>query len=192
MTGNDYYDAPSLRPGYQGRGTIVYEPLSALSLTQRLGRLRFACYQLTSYLIAGLLVLLLMLLSRSLIPELAAMAGAAVIMLALTVYLVGLMVRRFHDMGKSGWWAVLGLVPVLNLAVMLYLYLGDGDSMVNRFGTPNPPPGILVILAGGLYWLFNVLSLIVTAVLLVVAWQYPEQLEGFMQSVPYEMPAGRW
>ena len=42
---NDAYAGGSLKPGYQGKGMIVYEPLSVLSLRQRLGRLRFACYQ---------------------------------------------------------------------------------------------------------------------------------------------------
>lgn len=189
---NDPYDAPALRPGYQGKGTIVYEPLSALSLTQRLGRLRFACYQLTASLIAGLLVALLMLLSQSLIPELAGLLGSGVVIIVLAVYLIGLMVRRLHDMGRSGFWVLASLVPVVNVLFMLYLFLGDGSSMMNRFGTPNPPPGILVILAGGLFWLLNVVSLLLSCVMLFVAWQFPDKMQEAMQFIPQKPPVTPW
>ncbi len=110
----------------------------------------------------------------------------------LAIYLLGLMVRRLHDTGRTGWWAVFSLVPGLNLVLMLYLFLGAGSSMVNRYGTPNPPPGVPVILAGGLFWLLNVLNLLAAVVLLFVAWQFPEQFQQAMQSVPYEVPQQPW
>lgn len=188
---SDLYDAP-LKPGYKGKGTIVYEPLSALSLTQRLGRLRFACYQLTASVIAGLLLVIIMLFSQKLIPALAGQLVSLVVIFLLAIYLIGLMVRRLHDMGLSGWWAVFSLVPVGNLLLMLYLLLGDGSSTVNRFGTPNPPPGTLVILAGGLYWALNVLSLLVSIGLLVMAWQFPEKLVEIMKIIPYQESLARW
>lgn len=189
---NSLYDADDIKPGYRGKGTIVYEPLSALSLTQRLGRLRFACYQLTASIIVGLVIALLMLLSRGVLPEVAGLLGSALIALMFAVYLIGLMVRRLHDMGHSGWWVLAGLLPVANLILMLVLYLGAGSSMVNRFGTPNPPPGALVIVAGGLYWTFNVLGLLASAVLLFLAWQSPEQLQGIMKIIPQDIPVTRW
>lgn len=192
MKGNDLYDAPDLRPGYQGNGTIIYEPLSALSLTQRLGRLRFACYQFTATLYAGLVGVLLAVLSQSVLPEIAVMAGALVMLMVLTVYLIGLMVRRLHDTGKSGWWAVLVLVPVANLLLMIFLFLENGDSMVNRFGTPNPPPGWLVILVGGGYLILNVISLVLSLVLFVVAWRFPDLLNEYMHLAPQNLPLSRW
>ena len=189
---NDIYDGPQLRPGYQGKGTIVYEPLSALSLTQRLGRLRFACYQLTASLMAGLVIALLLLLSQQWIPALAGQISSLVIIIMLAVYLLGLMVRRLHDADKSGWWALAVLVPVANLILMLFLFLAAGSNSVNRYGTPNPPPGVLVILAGGLYWTFNVLSLMASAIMLVMAWQSPERLVEIMNLFSYQLPVSRW
>lgn len=190
--GNDYYDAPDLRPGYQGNGTIVYEALSPLSLSQRLGRLRFACYQLVASLFCALLIVLLMLLSQQLLPRPSGVAGSLVVIIVLAVYLLCLMVRRLHDMGRTGWWAMVSLIPVVNALLMLYLFLGDGDSFVNRYGTPNPPPGWLVMLVGGLYLVMNVLGLLVTLALLVAAWLFPEILNDYMHRYAHYRPVTPW
>lgn len=192
MKDNDLYEAPDLRPGYQGNGTIIYEPLSALSLTQRLGRLRFACYQLTASVFAALLVILLMLVSQQLLPRAVGVVGSSVFIIVLSVYLVGLMVRRLHDMGKTGWWAIISLIPVMNVLFMLYLFLGNGDSTVNRFGTPNPPAGLLVLLVGGGYLVLNVLSLLLSLAVLITAWQFPEILHENMQKLTQRPPLTPW
>ncbi len=188
---NELYEPP-LRPGYQGKGTIVYEPLSALSLTQRLGRLRFACYQLCASLIAGLLVALTMLFSQQMIPGIVGQGIGLIFIIVLAIYLTGLMVRRLHDVGNSGWWALLGLLPVANLGLMLYLFIAAGSNTVNRYGTPNPPPGPLVMLAGGLYWLLNVLGLVLSATMLILAWQAPEQLAEYLKVIQVEPAATPW
>ena len=95
---NDAYGGGSLKPGYQGKGMIVYEPLSVLSLRQRLGRLRFACYQFGAALLSGLLIALFLLLSVELLPQWVGWGVAAVVSLALLVYHIGLLVRRLHDL----------------------------------------------------------------------------------------------
>ncbi len=63
--------------------------------------------------------------------------------LATLLPLVAVSVRRLHDIGRSGWWVLLHLVPVVGLLVMLYFYLLKGDGGTNRFGPPparNPGP----------------------------------------------------
>lgn len=64
--------------------------------------------------------------------------GVAVIgllMVALVVWvIVTLTVRRLHDLGRTGWWTALGLVPVLNLLGWAYLLLARGQLGPNRFG----------------------------------------------------------
>ena len=47
--------------------------------------------------------------------------------------LLALQVRRLHDTNKSGWWVLLSLMPVLNIAYLVWL-VTDGDKGVNRFG----------------------------------------------------------
>lgn len=46
-------------------------------------------------------------------------------------------VRRLHDIGRSGWWVLLHLIPVIGFLVMLYFYLLRGDPTANAYG---PPP----------------------------------------------------
>ena len=35
-------------------------------------------------------------------------------------------IRRFHDLGKSGWFSLLLLIPLVNLLVIIYLCIADG------------------------------------------------------------------
>ncbi|PKB78218.1 MAG: hypothetical protein BZY88_19505 [SAR202 cluster bacterium Io17-Chloro-G9] len=44
---------------------------------------------------------------------------------------------RLHDMGNSGWWAMLMLVPVFNLALWLFLLFMPGNRLANKFGPPT-------------------------------------------------------
>ncbi|KXS55412.1 MAG: membrane protein [Marinobacter sp. T13-3] len=45
--------------------------------------------------------------------------------------------RRLHDMGYSGWWQLLYLLPLVGFVVMLVLAFKDGTPGENRFG-PDP------------------------------------------------------
>lgn len=45
-------------------------------------------------------------------------------------------VRRLHDIGKSGWWLLLALIPIVNL-VLIYFYILDSQAGTNEYG-PNP------------------------------------------------------
>jgi len=46
-------------------------------------------------------------------------------------------VRRLHDIGKSGWWWFIGLVPLIGWAWMLLLLFTDSQPGDNQYG-PNP------------------------------------------------------
>jgi len=35
-------------------------------------------------------------------------------------------VRRLHDIGKSGWWVLIGLIPIIGWIWLFILYLQDG------------------------------------------------------------------
>ncbi|MEZ5752279.1 MAG: DUF805 domain-containing protein [Paracoccaceae bacterium] len=62
---------------------------------------------------------------------------ALIITLALFLPSLAVGVRRLHDIGKSGWWVLIGLVPLLGLLVLLYFYVQDSESGTNAYG-PNP------------------------------------------------------
>ncbi len=49
-------------------------------------------------------------------------------------------VRRLHDRDKSGWWLLLGFIPLIGAIVLLIWFVMDGDRGANRFG-PDPKVG---------------------------------------------------
>ncbi len=49
---------------------------------------------------------------------------------------LALMVRRLHDIGKSGWWILIGLVPFIGGIVLLIFSLMESTGD-NEYG-PNP------------------------------------------------------
>lgn len=61
------------------------------------------------------------------------------IILALALLLPGLgvSIRRLHDTGRSGWWLLIGLVPVVGVIVLIVFYVQDSQPMTNAYG-PSP------------------------------------------------------
>ncbi|MBE6293284.1 MAG: DUF805 domain-containing protein [Bacteroidales bacterium] len=49
---------------------------------------------------------------------------------------IAVCVRRLHDIGKSGWWLLLCLIPIVNL-ILLVWYCTDSQPGENQWGA-NP------------------------------------------------------
>lgn len=61
-----------------------------------------------------------------------------IFMLILYIPYLAVSVRRLHDIGKSGWWLLLGLVPFgLGGLYLLVCFLSDSEAGTNKYG-PNP------------------------------------------------------
>ncbi len=60
--------------------------------------------------------------------------------LAILIPAIAVQVRRFHDQDKSGWFVLIGLIPLLGGLVVLVFMLLDGTKGENRFG-PDPKGG---------------------------------------------------
>ena len=43
-------------------------------------------------------------------------------------------VRRLHDTDRSGWWLLLGLIPVIGTIVLLIFYVQPGNDDSNQYG----------------------------------------------------------
>jgi uncharacterized membrane protein YhaH (DUF805 family) len=61
---------------------------------------------------------------------------ATLYFLAVLLPAVGVTIRRLHDTDRSGWWALLGLVPILGLALLVLCAL-EGTPGDNQYG-PAP------------------------------------------------------
>jgi uncharacterized membrane protein YhaH (DUF805 family) len=62
---------------------------------------------------------------------------SGLLLLGLFLPSIAVAVRRLHDIGKSGWWLLLGFVPIVGGLVLLYFAFQDSQPGVNLFG-PNP------------------------------------------------------
>lgn len=49
-------------------------------------------------------------------------------------------VRRLHDTDRSGWWILIGLIPVVGFIVLIVFYASAGTPGPNKFG-PDPKAG---------------------------------------------------
>jgi uncharacterized membrane protein YhaH (DUF805 family) len=50
------------------------------------------------------------------------------------MWCIALAVRRLHDTDRSGWWLLIGLIPIVGSLVLLVFYILPGTQETNRFG----------------------------------------------------------
>ena len=51
-------------------------------------------------------------------------------------------VRRLHDTDSSGWWILLGLIPLIGMVVLIVWWCLEGSKGYNRFGPEPPQPAL--------------------------------------------------
>ena len=105
------------------------------------GRARRSEYwYFTLFNMLGSIALLVLTVALSMVSETLGMVGYFVYIgwaLALIVPGICVGIRRLHDIGKSGWWVLIGLIPFIGAIVLIVFMCTDSDSGVNAFG-PNP------------------------------------------------------
>lgn len=66
------------------------------------------------------------------------LAGVSTIFsLGVLVPQIAVAVRRLHDIGKSGWFYLIGLIPVIGWILVLVWFCTDSQPGDNQYG-PNP------------------------------------------------------
>ncbi len=60
-----------------------------------------------------------------------------VYMLAIFTPHLAVGVRRLHDTGRSGWWGLLALIPLIGTIIVLVFFCQDSQPGDNAYG-PNP------------------------------------------------------
>ena len=54
-----------------------------------------------------------------------------------TILTLAVGVRRLHDTGKSGWWMLISLIPLVGPLILIFFFIQDSQSGPNKYG-PNP------------------------------------------------------
>ena len=57
--------------------------------------------------------------------------------------------RRLHDIGKSGWWQLLGFIPILGWILLIYWAAQPGEPAVNQWGNPPDTAPTTTVVAPG-------------------------------------------
>jgi len=57
--------------------------------------------------------------------------------LAVLIPSIAVGVRRLHDIDRTGWWLLVGLVPFIGVIVLIIFFVTDSTPGSNRYG-PNP------------------------------------------------------
>lgn len=63
-----------------------------------------------------------------------------IFMLAILIPNIAVGIRRLHDLDKSGWWVLIGLIPLIGAIVLIVFFVSEGTRGPNRFG-PDPKGG---------------------------------------------------
>jgi uncharacterized membrane protein YhaH (DUF805 family) len=62
---------------------------------------------------------------------------AGIYSLAVLIPGIAVSVRRLHDTDRSGWWVLMGLVPIVGWIVLIIFMVQDGKPGENQYGS-NP------------------------------------------------------
>jgi uncharacterized membrane protein YhaH (DUF805 family) len=66
---------------------------------------------------------------------------AGIYTLAILIPGIAVSVRRLHDISRSGWWLLIGLVPFIGAIVLLIFAVQDSRPEENQYG-PNPKAAV--------------------------------------------------
>ena len=58
----------------------------------------------------------------------------AIVSLAFMLPALGVMIRRMHDIGKSGWWILITIIPLVGTIIMIVWCCKDSEPGSNQYG----------------------------------------------------------
>lgn len=64
-------------------------------------------------------------------------AVAGIFYLAVLLPSLAAAVRRLHDTGRTGWWLLIGFIPLVGAIVLIVFTTQEGSGIDNEYG---PPP----------------------------------------------------
>jgi uncharacterized membrane protein YhaH (DUF805 family) len=67
--------------------------------------------------------------------------------LALLIPSIAVGIRRLHDTNRSGWWLLIGLIPIVGSIILLVFFVLEGSRGPNQYG-PDPLEGEAIAAPG--------------------------------------------
>jgi uncharacterized membrane protein YhaH (DUF805 family) len=148
MTGPEgpYVAPQSDVEGVEIKNDEFYQPL-LWTASGRIGRVRYLAYHMLGMLLVIAAMGLTLITSNSAIAGLLGLIyGATAI--AFYVYTFIWARRRLNDLGFSGWFQLVALIPLVNIILFLYLMFAPGEKETNKWGSrPLPSGPALLVLA---------------------------------------------
>ncbi|MCB1836494.1 MAG: DUF805 domain-containing protein [Alcanivoracaceae bacterium] len=186
---NNPYSTPEASIDVDPR-VATYQP-RFLALNGRIGRVRYFAYNTGLALLVYAVIFPLLLLTGisgamfgdpaaagGANPIVAAVVGLLMIALyvALLVMMIGYTVRRLNDLGKTGWLALLLLIPLANLVLWIYVVFFPGQKGVNQYG-PAPAANTAGVIALAVVGVVAAVIGVVGGISLVSSPAYQSYLE---------------
>lgn len=161
-----------------------YQPVKFWSAKGRVSRLQYLGYLMAGYLLTiGVAAVLGGVLGALGFPQAAPILGV-IAMIPYAVFSILMLIQRTHDMGWSGWAALLIIIP---LAAFVWMFKA-GTPGENRFGAP-PPPNTTKVKILALLMPIVVLVGIVAAIALPAYKDYTDRAKAAQVPVPIQQPA---
>lgn len=117
---------------------LHYYPLAwkrALDFRNRARRTEYGVFQLVNFVISLALIWVDAKMNTYVTPEM----GTFQLVFAAIVFVPSLAVavRRIHDVGHTGWWLLLVIIPFVGIIVFIALLFMEGEAGPNAWG-PDP------------------------------------------------------
>jgi uncharacterized membrane protein YhaH (DUF805 family) len=147
------YAAPQVDLDAPQLSAETYQP-RLWQVNGRIGRMRYLAYSAAIGLLMIPVAIVAVALGAaslakgSLTPTLVAMM--VVVGIAVLTISVILARRRLNDMGRTGWFMLLSLVPLVNFVFYLWMLCASGDQGSNEYGPAPAPNTTLINIAGGI------------------------------------------
>ena len=103
----------------------------------RARRSEYWYFWLFSFLVSIVCTILTSILGK--VPVLGTLISIVTLVISLLLLVPGLAVafRRLHDTGKSGWWILIALIPLVGEILLIVFFATDSQPGENKYG-PNP------------------------------------------------------
>lgn len=159
---NSHYNSEQYNPykninPYHAPKTIMenhehdeYDTTPFYRASGRIGRVRYLAYGMIYWLcFFPVVILALFLVMLGILVSYEFSMALSILMYILMVVAVMystvvLTIRRLNDLNRSGWYALLWVVPIIQVFFWFYLILAQGDAHVNDYGLPAKPPNVLL------------------------------------------------